>query len=44
MKRIGRAGLEVELIGLPAEEIPFADASFDSVVLTYNYWGVAVAA
>lgn len=36
LKRIGRAGLEVELIGLPAEEIPFADASFDSVVLTYT--------
>src|SRR5665811_2339080 len=31
-----RAGLEVELIGLSAEEIPFADASFDSVLVTYT--------
>lgn len=36
LKRIGRAGLDVELIGFPAEEIPYADASFDSVVLTYT--------
>ena len=36
LKRIKRAGLNVELVGLSAETIPFADASFDSVVITYT--------
>ncbi len=36
LKRIDRAGLEVELVGLSAESIPFADASFDSVMITYT--------
>lgn len=35
-KRIARAGLDVELIGLSAEKIPLEDASFDSVVVTYT--------
>ena len=35
-KRIARAGLEVELIGLSAEQIPQDDASFDTVVCTYT--------
>ena len=35
LKRIARAGLDVELIGLSAERIPFEDASFDSVLVTY---------
>ena len=35
LKRIRRAGLDVELIGLPAETIPYAEGSFDSVVITY---------
>lgn len=35
-KRIARAGLDVELVGLSAEKIPFDDASFDSVLLTYT--------
>ncbi len=35
-KRIVRAGLEVELIGLSAETIPQDNASFDSVVCTYT--------
>jgi len=35
-KRINRAGLDVELVGCPAEDIPFADASFDSVLITYT--------
>lgn len=35
-KRIARAGIEVELIGLPAESIPFDNGSFDSVVVTYT--------
>lgn len=35
-KRIKLAGLDVELIGLSAEKIPLADASFDSVVVTYT--------
>lgn len=35
-KRIQRAGLDVELVGLPAEQIPMEDASFDSIVCTYT--------
>lgn len=35
-KRIKKAGLDVELVGLPAEEIPMDDASFDSIVCTYT--------
>lgn len=35
-KRIEKAGLNVELLGLPAEEIPMDDASFDSIVCTYT--------
>lgn len=35
-KRIDRTGLDVELVGLSAEKIPLADASFDSVLLTYT--------
>ena len=35
LKRIRRAGLDVELVGLSAETIPYAEASFDSVVITY---------
>lgn len=35
-KRIAMAGLDVELLGLSAEEIPMQDASFDTVVCTYT--------
>jgi ubiquinone/menaquinone biosynthesis C-methylase UbiE len=35
-KRIRKAGLDVELIGLSAERLPLPDASFDTVVLTYT--------
>lgn len=35
-RRSERAGLAVELVGLPAERIPFADDSFDTVVVTYS--------
>ena len=35
-KRMREAGLAVELIGLPAERIPYDDGSFDTVVLTYT--------
>ena len=35
-KRIRRAGLEVDLVGLSAERIPRADASFDTVIVTYT--------
>ncbi len=35
-KRIAKAGLDVELLGLSAEEIPMRDASFDTVVCTYT--------
>lgn len=35
-KRIRQTGLPVELIGLSAEKLPVADASFDTVVCTYT--------
>jgi ubiquinone/menaquinone biosynthesis C-methylase UbiE len=35
-KRIARAGLPVELVGLEAEKLPIADRSFDSIVCTYT--------
>lgn len=35
-KRIARAGLKVDLIGLSAEKLPVDDASFDTVVCTYT--------
>jgi len=35
-KRVARAGLDVELVGLPAETIPAPDASFDTVLVTYT--------
>ena len=35
-KRVARAGLDVELVGVTAETIPLEDASIDSVVSTYT--------
>ena len=35
-KRMERAGLSVELVGLSAEKLPLPDASFDTVVMTYT--------
>ena len=35
-KRMRSTGLEVELVGLSAERIPRADASFDTVIVTYT--------
>ncbi len=35
-KRIGRAGLDVELVGVTGETIPLEDASIDTVVTTYT--------
>jgi ubiquinone/menaquinone biosynthesis C-methylase UbiE len=35
-ERINQAGLPVDLVGLSAEKIPMADASFDTVVITYT--------
>lgn len=35
-KRMKRAGLTVELVGLSAERIPFEDATFDTVLVTYT--------
>lgn len=35
-RRADAAGLRVELVGLSAERVPFDDASFDSVVVTYS--------
>lgn len=36
LKRIARAGLDVELVGVTAETIPLEDASIDTVVTTYT--------
>lgn len=35
-RRSREAGLDVELVGLSAERIPRADASFDTVIVTYT--------
>jgi ubiquinone/menaquinone biosynthesis C-methylase UbiE len=35
-KRIAKARLDVELLGLSAERIPIDDASFDCIVVTYT--------
>jgi ubiquinone/menaquinone biosynthesis C-methylase UbiE len=35
-ERIEHAGLQVDLIGLSAEQIPLPDASFDTVLITYT--------
>jgi ubiquinone/menaquinone biosynthesis C-methylase UbiE len=35
-KRLKHAGLAVELVGLSAEKIPYDDAAFDSVLVTYS--------
>lgn len=36
LKRIAKAGLNVELVGLSAEKIPLEDSSFDTVLITYT--------
>ncbi len=40
-ERIAEAGLEVELLGLSAEQIPRPDASFDTVLMTYTLCTIA---
>ncbi len=35
-ERIAQTGLDVELVGLSAEQIPLPDASFDTVLMTYT--------
>lgn len=35
-RRVEQAGLTVEMVGLSAEALPLADASFDTVVCTYT--------
>lgn len=35
-KRMARAGLDVELVALSAEQIPFEAGSFDTVLVTYS--------
>ena len=35
-KRVARAGIPVELVGLSAERIPFDAAAFDTVLVTYS--------
>jgi ubiquinone/menaquinone biosynthesis C-methylase UbiE len=40
-RRIAQSGLEVELIGLPAEKIPMPDGYFDTVVTTFTLCSIA---
>jgi ubiquinone/menaquinone biosynthesis C-methylase UbiE len=35
-ERIAQSGLDVDLVGLSAEQIPLPDASFDTVLITYT--------
>ncbi len=35
-KRVKRTGVPVELVGLSAEQIPYQDGSFDTVLVTYS--------
>lgn len=43
-KRSRQAGIEVELMGLSAEQLPTDDASFDTVVCTYTLCSIPDAA
>ncbi len=43
-KRSRQAGIEVELMGLSAEQLPTEDASFDTVVCTYTLCSIPDAA
>ncbi|NKF22008.1 class I SAM-dependent methyltransferase [Solimonas marina] len=40
-RRARRLGLPVEIVGLSAERIPFDDASFDTVLVTYSLCTIA---
>ncbi|MGQ0654806.1 MAG: class I SAM-dependent methyltransferase [Betaproteobacteria bacterium] len=40
-KRMQHAGLAVDLVGLSAERIPFPDATFDSVLVTYTLCSIS---
>jgi ubiquinone/menaquinone biosynthesis C-methylase UbiE len=40
-RRSRQAGIEVELVGLSAERIPYDDASFDTVLVTYSLCTIA---
>ena len=41
LRRIAAAGIDVRLVGLSAEKLPLADASFDTVVCTYSLCSIA---
>lgn len=41
LRRSRRAGIPVELVGLSAERIPFPEASFDTVLVTYALCTIA---
>ena len=43
-KRSREVGIQVELMGLSAEQLPTADASFDTVVCTYTLCSIPDAA
>lgn len=40
-RRSQRAGIEVDLVGLSAERIPYDDGSFDTVLVTYSLCTIA---
>jgi ubiquinone/menaquinone biosynthesis C-methylase UbiE len=40
-RRARRSGIELELIGQSAERMPFRDASFDTVLVTYTLCSIA---
>ena len=40
-RRSRRSGIEIELVGLSAERIPFGEASFDTVLVTFTLCSIA---
>jgi SAM-dependent methyltransferase len=40
-ERVAQTGLSVDLVGLSAEKIPFPDASFETVLITYTLCTIA---
>ena len=40
-RRSRRAGIDIELVGLSAEGLPFGDASFDTVLVTFTLCSIA---
>jgi ubiquinone/menaquinone biosynthesis C-methylase UbiE len=40
-RRARESGLDIEIVGLPAQRLPLADASFDTVVCTFTLCSIA---